>query len=235
MSRPPSASDNMLLAGLPREDSERLLPYMRPGRLLKEQVLYEEGETPRYGYFPLSGMLSLLATTEDGNRLEVAMVGNEGMAGIQIILGEQESAHTVTVQIAADVLNIRAALLRDEFYRSVRFQKLFNAYFHTLLVQISQSAVCSHTHKIEERLCRWLLIARDRAHSDSFLLTHDIISQMLGAQRSSVTDAAADLQRRGLIRYSRGKMTIVDRQRLEAASCVCYHVITKELARVATA
>jgi len=220
---------NQLLAALPREEYTRLLPGMKEVELLPGQVLFEITDEVTHTYFPLSGMLSLLALTEEGGMIEIAMVGNEGVVGLPAILGVHKAPYRVTVQIRGHASVVRADVLRAAFHRGGRLQDVLLRYTYTLLAQISQSAVCNHFHKVEQRLSRWLLVARDRVHSNEFQLTQEIISHMLGIPRTNVTMRAGALQQKGLIRYSRGKITIVDPRGLEAAACECYRLVKEEI------
>lgn len=220
---------NQLLSALAREDHARFLPRLEQVELSPGKVIYEITDTVRHAYFPLSGMLSLLAITEDGATIEVGMVGNEGVVGLPAILRAYSTPYRVMVQIRGLAMRIRADALRAEFDRGGRMQDVLLRYTYTLLTQVSQSAVCNHFHTVEQRLSRWLLVARDRVHSDQFSLTHEVISHMLGIPRTNVTMRAGALQRQGLITYSRGKITIVDPRGLEAASCECYRMVKEEI------
>jgi CRP-like cAMP-binding protein len=220
--------NNLLVSALPRAEYDRLLPALEPVSLARDVVLYDAGDTVRHAYFLTSGMVSLLSTTVEGKTIEVGMIGNEGLAGVAVILGMSIAPYRTTVQIPATALRIRAGALRDEFRQGGELQTMLLRYTHTLITQLSQSAVCNRFHTAEERLCRWLLVSRDRMRSNTIRLTQETISQMLGLPRTSVTLTAGVLQREGLIRYSRGKIIIVDSHSLEAASCECYGVVRKE-------
>lgn len=226
---PPILPRNRLLSALPRHDYERLLPSLTKAQLPRGKIIYDAGEHIHTAYFPLNGMLSLLSTTEDGSTVEVGMVGNEGMAGIPLILQAGRTPFRIVVQCPVTALTIPARTLRAEFNRGGKFQSLLLRYTYTLVTQISQSAMCNRFHSVEERLCRWLLITRDRVKSDTFNLTQEFISQMLGAPRTGVTMTAGKLQRMGLIRYSRGRITLLDAEGLETTACECYRVITEEI------
>ncbi len=217
--------ENRLLAALPPEEFNRLLPHMEVVHMPQSEVVYEMGETIRDLYFPNTGMISLLSMDASGTTIEVGMVGSEGVLGLPVVLRLSTTPYLAMIQITADVVRIKGSVARDEFDRGGRFQDLLLRYTHVLLTQISQSAVCNRFHTIEKRLCRWLLIARDRVKSDSLNLTQEIIAHMLGTPRTGVTMAAVSLQRAGLISYSRGRITILDRKRMEATSCECYHII----------
>jgi CRP-like cAMP-binding protein len=221
--------NNQLLSAMIGEDYARLRPSLEVFELRPGKVLYEIGETVRHSYFPLSGMISLLAITEDGDTVEVAMVGNEGMAGLPAILGIHKTPYRMMVQIRGHAMKIRADSLRTEFSRGGRLHDVLLRYTYTLLTQISQSAVCNHFHTVEQRLSRWLLVARDRTHSNELHLTQEIISHMLGVPRTNVTMRASALQQKKLIRYSRGRIVIVDPQGLEVVSCECYRMVKEEI------
>lgn len=220
-----TAAGNKLLDALSHEEFGRLSPHLELVRLTPGRILYHAGVSIRHAYFPKSGMVCLLSTTESGKTIEVGMIGDEGMAGIPIILGSGPAPYQIMVQIAGHALRLKGNLLWEEFKRGGRFQDLLLRYTHTMLMQIAQSAACNRFHTVEERLCRWLLVSRDRVHTDTIYLTQEFLSHMLGVPRTSVTMIASALQRRGLLRYSRGKILITDRRGMEAASCECYRVV----------
>ncbi|HEX8709302.1 MAG TPA: Crp/Fnr family transcriptional regulator [Pyrinomonadaceae bacterium] len=221
-------SGNRLLAALTEQEYERLLPNIELAHLEKGELIYMSGDRIRYAHFPLTGMISLLSTTESGSTVEVAMVGNEGILGLPVVMSINKSPYEAMIHIAADTVRIKAEVLKEEFDRGGRLQDFMLRYTHVLIAQIMQSAVCNRFHTVEERLCRWLLIARDRVNSNTIDLTQENIAHMLGSPRTGVTMAAGVLQQSGLIRYSRGKIVILDRQRLSDASCECYRVIKEE-------
>jgi CRP-like cAMP-binding protein len=228
-------TENRILSALPLQEYERLAPHFVPTHLPKGKSLAHPGDTLRHAYFPTRGMVSLLSTTEGGQAIEVAMVGAEGVIGVPIILGVGVTPYWSVVQIQGDAMRISAAALRIEFERGERFRDLLLKYTHALLTQVTQSAVCNRFHTVQERLCRWLLISRDRVKSDTIDLTQESISQMLGTARTGVTMAAVPLQDAGLIRYRRGRITILDRRGLEAAACECYEAVRKEVSPVLAA
>lgn len=228
-------SRNRLLAALPRLEYERLRPNMELVHLPKGKVIYEAGDSVRQAYFLTQGMVSLLSTTDEGQTVEVAMVGDEGMVGIPAVLSANPTPYKVQVQIPADAMRLSGASLKEEFDRCGQLQRLLLRFIHMLLTQVSQSAVCNHYHTVEERLCRWLLITCDRVRSDTFHLTQESIAQMLGAPRTSVSEAAGAMQKLGLIGYSRGRILILDRKGLEAAACECYRIITDQIAHLIAA
>jgi len=177
----------------------------------------------------------LLAVTQGGATVEIAMVGNEGMLGIPVVLGARKAPYRILVQMPGDAMRIKAEVIRAEFKRGGELQNLLLSYTHALITQISQSAVCNRFHTMERRLSRWLLIAHDRVDGDTFHLTQEIISYMMGAPRTGVTMAANTLQDAGLISYKRGKITIIDRNGLEETACECYRIVAETLEHFLTA
>jgi CRP-like cAMP-binding protein len=223
-----TAFQNRVLTALSWEEYQRLSPHLDSVKIPTGSIIYNVGEFIRYAYFPKGGMFSLLSITGDGRTIEVGTIGNEGVTGITLILGGGTAPYQVVVQLAVSAFRIRGSVLMDEFNRGGRLQNLLLRYAYTHINQTVQSAACSRFHTIEERLCRWLLVCRDRMQTDTIYLTQECLSHMLGVPRSSVTDAAAALQNRRLIRYSRGKITLLERARLEAASCECYRLIQEK-------
>lgn len=221
--------DNRLLATLPRQEYERLLPYFELVRLTPGRILYNVGDTVHYAYFPKGGMISLLSITQAGRTVEVGMIGNEGMTGIPTVLRCNVAPYQIMVQFAGNALRIRADVLKAEIKRSIQLQEILLCYTHALLIQIAQSAACNRFHTIEARLCRWLLVSRDRVLTDTLPLTQEFLSHMLGVPRTSVTAVAHLLQERKLIRYSRGKIVILNRANIENQSCECYRLVRKEI------
>ena len=222
---------NRLLQALSAEEYGRLSPKLRPVHLVRGEVLYNAGDRAESVYFPLSGVVSLLSTTESGEVVEVGMVGNEGTTCIPVITHQQEMPYRVLIQIAGDALRIDAEAVREEFIRGRRLHSLLICYTHSLFAQIAQSAVCNRFHLAEARFCRWLLCMHDRMDSNTLPLTHEIISNMLGAERAHISRTASALQNAGLIRYQRGSITILDRQGLESTSCECYAVVKQSVTR----
>ncbi|HZI49208.1 MAG TPA: Crp/Fnr family transcriptional regulator [Pyrinomonadaceae bacterium] len=228
------AIGNRILAALPPEQFGRLLKHLSIVRLERDEVLYITGDEIRYVYFPISGLTSLLSTTETGSTVAVAMVGNEGIIGLPVILKNRMIPYEVTVQTQTEAYRIKAADLQEEFDRGEALHELILRYLNVLIAEISQSALCHRFHTVEEALGRWLLMAQDRLNTESLNLTQEIISHALGVPRTGVTMAAGALQRAGLIRYSRGKIVIVDQARLEANSCECFRIIHDELSHFLT-
>jgi CRP-like cAMP-binding protein len=225
---------NRILAALPREEFARLAPHLTTVRLEKEEVVYITGDQIRFVYFPISGLMSLLSTTETGSTVEIAMVGNEGIVGLPVILKNGMIPYEVTVQTDTEAYRIRAEELQEEFDRGEALHELILRYLNVLIAEISQSALCHRFHTVEEALGRWLLMAQDRLNTESLHLTQEIIAHALGVPRTGVTMAAGALQRAGLIRYSRGKIMIVDRAKLEDKSCECFRIIHDELSHFLT-
>ena len=223
------AIGNRILASLPYDDLDRLLSHLTPVRLERGEVVYITGDRIRDCYFLNSGLLSLLSSTETGSTVEVAMVGNEGIVGLPVVLKNRIFPYEVTVQIETQALRIKAEDLQAEFDRGGALQDLMLRYLNLLIAEISQSSLCHRFHTLGEALSRWLLMAQDRLNTNNLNLTQEIISNALGVPRTGVTMAAGALQRAGLIRYSRGKIVILDRPGLEANSCECFRIIHDEL------
>jgi CRP-like cAMP-binding protein len=230
-----SSYENHLLAALTDEEYRRLSPHLELVRLPAGKILYEPGDKVRYAYFLKGGMVSLLSTTHDGRSVEVGMIGNEGLAGMPIIFGVSQAPYKIMVQLQGHAMRIKAEALRGEFKRGGHLHDLLLHYAHTLLTQIAQSAACNRFHTVEERLCRWLLVSRDRVQTDTLHLTQEFISHMMGVPRTSVTAIASGLQKEGIIRHSRGKITILDRRRLETVSCECYRLVSEEIRHLSAA
>ena len=218
-SRPPIL--NRLLAALPPKEYQRLRPHLKPVTLTPKQVLYREGASAESVWFPQQGMISLVSVLESGRAIEIGIVGSEGMVGTATCMGGKAPCEAM-VQLTGSALRMEAGVLSREFKRGGALQDLFLHYAQALYVQVSQTAVCNGSHKLDKRLARWLLMTHDRAGADRIELTHEFIAIMLGVDRSGVTLASITLQDAGLIKYSRGKITILDRRKLEAASCECY-------------
>lgn len=223
---------NRLLGALPDEDSQRLGPHLEGVTFALGQVLYESQGHLEYVYFPTTAVISLLYTTEDGSTAEMGLTGNDGVVGIALFLGGDTTPNRAVAQIAGGAFRMRSKVLQEEFARGGAFQHLLLRYTQALITQISQTAVCNRLHSIEKRLCRWLLLSRERVQSDDLLMTQEFISNMLGGRRESVTVAAGRLQDAGLIYYSRGHIKILDRKGLEATVCECYMIVKEESDRL---
>jgi len=220
-----AAIQNSLLAALPRKSYLRLLPGLAPVELVFGEVLYDAGDTIRDVYFPTQSLVSLLTLVEGHLALEVGMVGREGMVGVPLVLGSDVSPVRALVQGAGPALKMNGQRFRSELNASPPLQRELQRYIYAMMVQISQTAGCNRFHVVEARLARWLLMTRDRMRSGHFRMTHEFLSHMLGVRRVGVTEAASALQRRKLIEYSRGNITILDDRGLEAACCSCYQVV----------
>ena len=223
---------NHLLAALPAADYERLLAQMELVPLPLGEVLYDSRSPLRHCYFPVSGLVSLLYTTQHGATAEVAVVGNEGCVGVAILLGGRTTPGVAVVQIAGAAHRIASDFIRDEFHLGGALQILLLRYIQALMTQMTQTAVCNRHHTVEQQLSRWLLLSLDRVPTDRVDMTHEQISNMLGVRRSGVTQAAKKLKEAGLIEYERGHILVRDRAMLEAHACECYAVVKKETDRL---
>jgi CRP-like cAMP-binding protein len=223
---------NHLLDALPESDLVRLLPLLERVPLVLGEVLYESGEQLRHVYFPVNAIVSLLYVMEDGASAEIAIVGNEGIVGISLFMGGETTPSRAIVQSAGHAYRLKGQLLKDEFCRAGPMQHLLLRYTQALLTQMSQTAVCNRHHSLDQQLCRWLLLSLDRLQSNELTMTQELIANMLGVRREGVTEAAGNLQNAGLIKYSRGKIQVLDRPGLEARVCECYAVVKKEFDRL---
>src|SRR5215216_995587 len=219
---------NRILDSLPHEEFARLVPYLELVELEKGDIVYITGDDIQFAYFPIKGLLSLVSTTETGSTIEVAMVGSEGAVGLPVILGKHNVPYEVTVQLPTLAIKIRAKALQEEFDRGQKLHDFVLRYLNVLFAQISQSIICNRFHSLDATLSRWLLTVQDRVNSDHLDLTHETIANSLGVPRTAVTMAAGALQKAGIIRYSRGKISILDGARLEAKSYECYRIIRNE-------
>ena len=215
-------SENQLLAALPDEDRERLLPNLRRVPLALGDVLYEADERIQYVYFPTSGVVSVLCTTDDGASIEAATVGREGMAGIPVFLGVDVSPNCAIVQVAGEAMRMRSEVFREIVDGNSLFHRLLHLYTFALMNQMSLSVACNRFHSVEKRLARWLLMMQDRAQVDEFRLTQEIISRMIGTRRPHISTAVGNLHNTGLIHNGRGKIDILDRDGLMKIACNCY-------------
>ncbi len=216
---------NSLLAALPRKEYQRLLTSLEPVTLTFGEVLYEPGKPIRHVYFPTDSLVSLLTPVEGHMALEIGLVGREGMLGIPVALGINDSPVRALVQGTGTALRMTFARFRSEYGKCGPLHRELNRYIHERIIQITQTAACNRFHPVEARLARWLLMTRDRMGTNHFRHTHELLGNMLGVLRVAVTNAAGALQRRKLISYSRGEINILDGKGLEAASCRCYQIV----------
>jgi CRP-like cAMP-binding protein len=226
------STGNHLLAGLPQSERQLLLGRLEHVELRLGQVLCTSGERLQHVYFPTHSIVSLIAPLDGHAGLEVGLVGDEGMVGVSTVLGIEVAPLDGLVQGAGAAWRMETATLLRELERSAALGVLLNRYLYVMLTQLAQSAACSHCHLVEARLARWLLMTRDRAHADEFYITHSFMSHMLGVRRAGITRAAVALRKRGLIRYSRGVLTVMDPAGLEHAACSCYASLKAHYARV---
>jgi CRP-like cAMP-binding protein len=223
---------NHLLDALPAQDYERIAAHLELVPLTLGDVLYEPGIKLRYVYFPTTAIVSLLYVMENGASAEIAIVGNEGILGISLFMGGETTPSRAVVQSAGYGYRLRAQLLKDEFGRFGPFLHLLLRYTQALITQMAQTAVCNRHHSVDQQLCRWLLLSLDRLSSSELSMTQELIANMLGVRREGVTEAAGKLQQAGLIHYRRGRITVLDRPRLEARCCECYQVVKTEFDRL---
>lgn len=219
---------NRILAGLSPEEFSRIFPHLQRDTLQKGKAVYEMGDKISHAYFPINGLLSLVSITKTGSALEVAMAGNEGIVGLPTILRKDLIPYEVTVRITTEAFKIRSEVLQEEFDKGQTLQDGLLRYLNVLITQISQSTICNRFHNLDAALSRWLLSAQDRLNSNILDFTQETISHTLGVPRTRVTMAARTFQKAGLINYSRGKIVILDRTRLEDRSCECYRIVHDE-------
>jgi CRP-like cAMP-binding protein len=228
--RPPLS--NKLLAALPGKDYERLAPHLEAVPLEFQAVLHAEGEPIKHAYFPGAGIVSLLAVMADGSAAEVGLVGSEGVVGLAAVLGVTTTPGRSMVQLRGEGVRVKASVLKAEFKRGGALHDLLLRYTHALFTQVAQSTACMASHALDRRLCRWLLMTHDGAGGDTFEVKQEFMGLMLGVTRPVVSRAAGVLQRENLVRYSRGRVAVLDRAGLEARSCECYGSAVAEYGRV---
>ncbi|OGA15562.1 MAG: Crp/Fnr family transcriptional regulator [Betaproteobacteria bacterium RIFCSPLOWO2_12_FULL_63_13] len=231
-STPQSPQNNHLLAALAPADYQRLLPHLELIPLPLASALYESGDAQGYVYFPTDSIVSLLYVMEDGAAAEIAIVGNEGLVGIALFMGGETTPSRAVVQSAGYAYRLRAGVLKAEFGLGGDLQHLLLRYTQALITQMAQTAVCNRHHAVEQQLCRWLLLSLDRLPSNELAMTQELIANMLGVRREGVTEAAGLLQAAGMIHYRRGRITVLDRPKLEARVCECYAVVKREYGRL---
>jgi len=232
MTPPHHPLQNHLLAALPAADFARLLPDLELIGMPLGWVVCESGGHMAYGYFPTTSIVSLLYIMVDGASAEIAVTGNEGLIGVSLFMGSDSTPSRTIVQSAGYGYRLKASALKREFALSGHFYHLALRFTQGLMTQISQTAVCNRHHSVDQQLCRWLLMSMDRLRCDELVMTQELIANMLGVRREGVTEAAGKLQAAGLIHYSRGKITVLDRPQLEKRVCECYAVVKKEFDRL---
>jgi CRP-like cAMP-binding protein len=232
MSKTPVPQENHLLAALNSEIQGRLFPHLELVSLPLGKVLYESGDAMRHVYFPTDSIISLLYVMENGASAEISVVGNEGLVGVALFMGGESTPSRAIVQSAGSAYRLLGQRLKDEFNRHGNLLLLMLRYTQALITQMAQTAVCNRHHSVDQQLCRWLLLSLDRLPDNRLTMTQELIANMLGVRREGVTEAAGKLQKLGVIEYSRGHITVLDRPRLEKLSCECYAVVKKETDRL---
>ena len=227
-----SPKQNHLLDALPAEDYARLLPDLELVAMPLGWAIYESGSHMDHLYFPTTSIVSLLYVTENGASAEIAITGNEGLIGISLFMGGESTPSRAVVQSEGHAYRLKEIVLKKEFALGGQLQHLALRYTQALITQMSQTAVCNRHHSVDQQLCRWLLLSLDRLQGNELRMTQELISNMLGVRREGVTEAAGKLQAAGLIHYSRGKITVLDRPGLEQRVCECYAVVKKEFDRL---
>jgi CRP-like cAMP-binding protein len=228
----PSPDQNRLLAALPPAERERIFPHLTLVSLPLGAVLYESGDTQRYIYFPVDSIVSLLYVLKNGASAEIAVVGNDGAIGVALFMGGATTTNRAIVQSAGSAYRLTGKRIEQEFARHGEMLHVLLRYTQALITQMAQTAVCNRHHSVDQQLCRWLLLSIDRLSTNQLIMTQELIANMLGVRREGVTEAAGKLQKVGVIQYRRGKITVLDRKRLEAMSCECYDVVRKETDRL---
>lgn len=223
---------NQLIAALPSAEAQRWLPQLEWVQMPLGEVLYESGSTLTHVYFPTTAIVSLLYVMENGASAEIAVVGNEGIVGISLFMGGGSTPSRAVVQSAGQGYRLDAQAMKDEFDRAGPVLHLLLRYTQALITQMAQTAVCNRHHSLDQQLCRWLLLSLDRLPGNELVMTQELIANMLGVRREGVTEAALKLQKAELIRYSRGRITVLDRGGLEQRTCECYAVVKKEYDRL---
>ena len=229
---PSDPKENHLLAALPPEDFARILPDLELIAMPLGWVVYESGTPLEYVYFPTTCIVSLLYVMKNGASAEIAIAGNEGLVGISLFMGGESTPSRAVVQSAGAGYRIKADVLKREFALGADLQHLALRYTQALITQMAQTAVCNRHHSVDQQLCRWLLLSMDRLHGNELRMTQDLIANMLGVRREGVTAAAGQLQHAGVIHYSRGHITVLDRKKLEERACECYAVVKVEFDRL---
>lgn len=229
---PASPQQNHLLAMLPSEARERLIPHLELVDMPLGMVLYESGDTLRHVYFPTDSIVSLLYVMENGASAEISVVGNDGVIGVALFMGGESTTNRAIVQSAGSAYRVLGKRFKEEFNRHGEMLNLMLRYSQALITQMSQTAVCNRHHSIDQQLCRWLLLSLDRLSGNQLAMTQELIANMLGVRREGVTEAAGKLHRLGVIDYCRGLITVLDRDKLEHLCCECYEVVKRETDRL---
>lgn len=224
--------DNRLLASLPKAEWEIMAPHLEWVEMPLGKVLSESSNTCGHVYFPTTAIVSLLYVLENGASTEIAEAGFESIVGVSLFMGGESTTSRAVVQSKGEGYRLKAKFLKEQFNRSMPFMHLLLRYTQALITQMSQTAVCNRHHSMDQQLCRWLLLSLDRLHGNELVMTQELIANMLGVRREGVTEVAVKLQKAGLIRYTRGHITVLDRAGLEARSCECYAVVKKEYDRL---
>ncbi len=225
------STQNKILTALPAGEFEFLKPHFEPVNFSPGDIVYQAGDTVRFVYFPNNGMISLLSVTEQGQTVEIGFTGYEGLIGLPLLLGQNEMAYQALAQSQVECLRVEAKAALQLFKQCGSFHDIVLRYFYVILKQISQTCICNHFHKIEARLCRWLTIMFERSGSKNLILTQEFLAHLLGVQRTSIGMIAGSLQSSGIIRYSRGKVEILDFERLKKSACECYEIVREEQKR----
>ncbi len=228
----PGPRGNHLIAALPDAEWRRWQPQLEAVEMPLGQVLYESGDTLSHVYFPTSAIVSLLYVMENGAAAEIAVVGNEGIVGISLFMGGESTSSRAVVQSAGQGFRLSAQTMKEEFDRAGPVLHLLLRYTQALITQMAQTAVCNRHHTLDQQLCRWLLLSLDRLQGTELVMTQELIANMLGVRREGVTEGALKLQKAGLIRYARGRISVLDRIGLERRTCECYAVVKKEYDRL---
>lgn len=222
------STKNHILNALPEEDYKRLHPHLEQVKLALGDILYRSDEPIKYVYFPHDAMASVIATTTEGQSAEIGVIGREGVVGVDVLMGVDSTTNECMIQLPDTALRIKTEIIRREFKQGGALHDILLRYMHALMMQISQTALCNRLHAVEQRLSRWLLMCHDRSASDELMLTQEFLSIMLGVNRPTVSTTAVILQGGGFIKYSRGKITIIDREGLEDFTCDCYQTVKQE-------
>ncbi len=229
ISRP---EENLLLSLLTAEVRERIFPHLRLVSLSVGTVLYESGSLIRHIFFPTDSIVALLYALENGASAEIALVGNDGAIGISMFMGGESTTSRAVVQSAGSAYRLTGTRLNREFERHGELMQILLRYTQSLITQMAQTAVCNRHHSVDQQLCRWLLLSLDRLSSNQLVMTHELIATMLGVRREGISDAAGKLQKQGVIRYSRGRIAVLSRAKLEELSCECYSAVKAETDRL---